>query len=286
MPARLGGWCGVGFVRWMRLGGIRSGHASGRRKLRVSARSLRGQPSWTTDVVSFHLADSISGAAEHFIRRAGIRRLLEICYRENSRPGPMDRRSFVRRQLQPDRGAYPDRARGVFALSPHHHHRENLDGPVDHRAGHDFLADLWRRHPFRCGSSVHLSCWHVEPVARFLFRAGSRQRAIRLLLSGLLQRLQSGRRNEKPREKYSSSDFHFDHRDRDFISGDADQHFECDSLAGSAKLAVPGQPVCRKNVWTQLGGLRNRLDPGARLRFYFFGDAGILARALRGGAGR
>ena len=77
-PGRVGGGSAAGGARWLHLGGAWRGDAAGRRKLRLSARSLRARPLGAVDLVPLYLADDFSGAFEHRVGRAGIRELFGV----------------------------------------------------------------------------------------------------------------------------------------------------------------------------------------------------------------
>jgi hypothetical protein len=117
----------------MRVGGIGRGNAAGGRELRLSARGVRGEPAGQIDVFFIYLADAFSGAAEHFIGRAGICGLLELSDEENAGADGVAGNGYGIHQVdcaelrQGDRGA-ADRDCGDALVPADHGHRENFYG--------------------------------------------------------------------------------------------------------------------------------------------------------------
>ena len=148
MFARMGRGSHSCATRWLRVGGAGRGDAPSRRKLRLPARGVWHKPFRKADVVSFYLADAVSGSPEHFFGSFGLRRLLEICGGENSGRERLDRRALVRSELQSNRGAGGASGCHFFAVPPDYDHRQDFDGTVGHRASDNFVAHLRGRHPF------------------------------------------------------------------------------------------------------------------------------------------
>ena len=142
------------------------------------------------------------------------------------------------------------------------------------------MADLWRRHTFRCQPRIYLPCGCLEFFLDFLRRTRSCVGPNGLQLSGVLQRLQSGRRNEGSRKEYSSSNISIDLRYRDSLFSDANQHFGRGPLARSAEFRFRRELVCGTNVWNALGYFRDRADLSFGIRVDFFSHAWILAGAI------
>ena len=276
---------------WMCMGGAGCSDAAGRRKLCLSAGSVRRKSVGTAFVVSIHLANPFSSAAQYFVGRAGFRGLLEISHGQDSRRYVMAERECRsgRRgagKLQSSSGALADCCCRGVALPAYHDDWKDFHGALGDRTRDNFVADLRRSDTFQCEQGVYVPRRCVELLLDFLRRAGSRFRANRVQLFGLLQRLQSGRRNEGPRAEYSAGDFLFDFRNRDSLFSDANEYFERYSVARSAELSFRGEPVRGANVWNALGDLRDRSDSGTGVRLDLFSHAGIFARAVCSGAGR
>ncbi len=238
--------------RRLRLGRTRRRDAASRRQLRFSARSLRTKSLRPPDVVPLHLANALPRPAKHFLRRARIRGLFALPHRKNGSSKRLARRApppiHVRaRKLQSPRRDPPHRDRRRAPLSPHHRHRQNLHDSLDHRRRHDRLAHLWRRNSLPQRPRLHLSRRRLEPLLDFFRRPRPRLRASDLQLPRLLQRLQSRRRNEKPRAQYPARDFSFDFRHRRALLRAADVHPRRRSLAGSPEIALRRQP-CSSNA--------------------------------------
>src|ERR1700685_3455553 len=117
-------------------------------------------------------------------------------------------------------------------------------------------------------------------------RLGSRNRADRLQLPGLLQRLQSGRRNEKPGKEHPTRDFHLNPRHHRPLPRDADEHPGRDSLAGGRGIEIHRQHVYRAALRKPVGHGRHRSDSGHGDWIRVRSDAGLFARAVRRGCGR
>src|SRR3984957_9253202 len=130
MPAGVGSRSFTSVAGRMRLGGAGRSDAGSGRQLRFSTRGLWRSAFWAADVVSFYLADAISGATQYFLGRIGIRGLLEICGRQSSGLERLARRASIGKQLQPGGGAHADRHRGVFAVPADHPDWKDLHSAV------------------------------------------------------------------------------------------------------------------------------------------------------------
>ena len=173
----------------------------GGRKLRLSARGLRPGPMGPLDVVPLHLANAVSGAAEHRLGRAWICRLFDLSRRQIE---------LAHRDCSSLFGAHAESAIAAAAVVVAVvllYRRITTIGKISIALCVIVVGTiLWLIY----GGATHFNpslsrfpARRLEFVLDFLRGAGPRVGAGGLQLSRLLQRLQSGRRNEGSGKEYS-----------------------------------------------------------------------------------
>src|SRR5579862_1505436 len=115
--------------------------------------------------------------------------------------------------------------------------------------------------------------------------ARARNRSNCVHIFGLLQRGECGRGGAGAREKYSADDIYFDFLHCAALFGDADQYFGRGAVERGAGVAVYREYGCANDLRGELGVVGDGTDFIYRVLLAIFGDAGLFANSVRGGAG-
>ena len=126
-------------------------------------------------------------------------------------------------------------------VPPDHYHRKNLRAAMDRCDRHDDLAYCGRHSAFQSRYGIFIPTRRVSSIASVFRGTGRGHGQHYLYLLGLLQHLSSGQRVARAAEKYSARDFYFYFRNCRDLSGHADQHSRCSSLAKSSGLEISGE---------------------------------------------